>query len=404
MLDAIYPSLNDCLEICKKCESFLHKIDNIDGYTVHQFNYRLASFSDFFENDSWELRGICFVERGDGTVDRFLALNKFFSLNQCGGDGNGNASWMYDDVKDKKIIRIQDKLDGSLISFIRLPNGRVLAKSKFSFDSDQAKAAQQIYENNPDIRYMVDSSLDTGFSVIFELVGPFNRIVVGYPETELRVIQIRNQETGEYLNLDNCTFQDWNVKFTESIPLMYSLDDLVSKCETETGYEGFVIQFDDGQLCKLKTKWYLSLHHLLTESINRPDYIVEAVLEETIDDAIAQIPPENVELRQYIEMVSKGVSKYFNESVSFVEKRLAEFDPNDKDSRKAFAIKWKNHPMFAATMQAAMVNMGVEKSVKLYIMKQCNGLKASDNFLKNVLKVEKPQIQSGMWQNFTETE
>ena len=128
-------------------DSFLTKIEEVNGFKVQQFSYRLASFGDFnspvpdSDLKGFELRGVSFLEDGQ----RFLMLNKFFNLNETEG-------WLLDQVKDKKIIRIQDKLDGSMIRFIRLPDGSVKAKTKYAFFSPQAEMADSIYKNNSAIR------------------------------------------------------------------------------------------------------------------------------------------------------------------------------------------------------------------------------------------------------------
>jgi hypothetical protein len=67
-------------------------------------------------------------------------MNKFFNLNQT-------ECSSYELVKEEKIKGIAYKEDGSIISFIKLPNNKILAKSKTSFESEQAIEAQKIYDN-----------------------------------------------------------------------------------------------------------------------------------------------------------------------------------------------------------------------------------------------------------------
>ena len=47
--------------------------------------------------------------------------------------------------------------------------------------------------------------------------------------------------------------------------------------------EGYVIRLASGQRVKIKTAWYLALHHT-KDSINSPRRLFEAVLEEATDD------------------------------------------------------------------------------------------------------------------------
>lgn len=110
--------------------------------------------------------------------------------------------WMYEDVKDKKILSVVDKCDGSIISFIKFSNNKVRAKSKMSFISDQAVIAQKVYENNKNLQKFIQETIDLGKTPIFELVGYSNYIVLNYTvESELILLQVRDNKTGNYENL-----------------------------------------------------------------------------------------------------------------------------------------------------------------------------------------------------------
>lgn len=386
------PTFEEALAIKEANDSFLYKTERIGGYDVHQFSYRLAGYEDFEKFNAHELRGLTYVLDDEGTPKRYLMLHKFYSMNQTIG-------YMHDDVKDKTIVRIQDKLDGSIIRFIKFPDGKVRAKSKFSFESEQAQQAQRIYESDQGIHELVNESFQYNLAAMFELIGPFNRIVLGYPKTELRLIQVRNEEDGEYFDISDLKRGHPHVNSCDDHPLDWTLDELVQRCETEQGYEGFVIQFDDGQFMKLKTHWYLTLHHLITEAANRADYIVTAILNEEIDDFISQIPPDQVELREYINDITHKVSVYFNECVAFVNDRLGEFDPNDPEERKQFAIKWSGkHELFGTIMRVALAKdvKDAEYGVKQFIMKRISGLKNSEKFVKD-LGINK--IPDSIWRN-----
>jgi hypothetical protein len=55
---------------------------------------------------------------------------------------------------------IYNKEDGSVASFVKLPNGKVLGKSKMSFESDQAVGINRVYNTNEDVKNFVDWTLD----------------------------------------------------------------------------------------------------------------------------------------------------------------------------------------------------------------------------------------------------
>ena len=169
------PDYNECLEICQKSDGiFYESKSNIDGYNISIFNYRLTTYNDFITYGAFELRGLAFVFNLDGSVyKRFLLMEKFFNINE-------NESTLFDVIKDKKVKSVYLKEDGSIISFIELPNGKIAAKSKMSFESEQAIMAQKLFESNGNINKFVKDCISKDLSPIFEYVGPMNRVVVKY--------------------------------------------------------------------------------------------------------------------------------------------------------------------------------------------------------------------------------
>ena len=122
------PTYEDCVEMCKREDSpFYESKFTIDGYPISVFNYRLAQYSDFTsplpsnpDVTAYEMRGLTFVFNKDGSIfKRFLLLEKFFNLNQV-------PESMYSVVKNYKIKFVNNKEDGSIASYIQLPNGRVV--------------------------------------------------------------------------------------------------------------------------------------------------------------------------------------------------------------------------------------------------------------------------------------
>ena len=78
------PTRERCQEIVNSTEAFYYTQRNIYGYNVELYDYRLASFGDFVNNEAWELRGLCFVQDENGDWHRNILMNKFFNLNESG--------------------------------------------------------------------------------------------------------------------------------------------------------------------------------------------------------------------------------------------------------------------------------------------------------------------------------
>lgn len=381
-------TFEDCLRIAEASDSFKHKVDDVDGFKVHQFDYLLAQYTDFADPlgdgslDAFELRGITFIEDGDA-YQRFLMLHKFFNLNQTIG-------YMLEDVQHKAVVRIQDKVDGSVIRFLRLPNGRVIAKSRFSLQSDQAKAAQAIYESNEAIRAFVDHTLDNDLAAVFEIIGPWNQIVVFHNQTELVLLQMREESTGKYLPFDrDLVSGQWKIKVTADFALD-SVEAVHEECQTLEGVEGFVIQLDDGQMLKIKTEWYRHLHRLLTENCNREDYVVTATLEGVIDDVLAEIPQEQTTVREFITTIVGHVVHYVNQKADQV---LKEVSDNYKGDRKAFVFAHKGDPFFHVMMRLIDKGPTIENAealVKDHVLTECKALEKARKWLHKEFGYERP--------------
>jgi T4 RnlA family RNA ligase len=340
------PSYAECRKICDVNDNFLfyESKTKIDGFDVSIFNYRLSQYNDFMNPlkdnskiNALELRGLTFIFNSDGTLyKRYLLLDKFFNLEQT-------PCSMYSVVKDYKIKNIYNKEDGSIASFVRLPNGKVLGRSKTSFQSDQAIEIQKIYEKDGQIKQFVDFCMDEDIIPIFEFVSPQNRIVVPYANTELILLRMRDNKTGEYLNINDYAHKLDGISVAASDEGK-TLEDLISLKNVTEGKEGWIIQFENGKMIKLKTQWYIDRHRLFTEDLNRENTLIGLIVDETIDDVLAQLeePTKKAEIEKTIEIVNKEIARMAHQ--------VDELMSNYKGDRKDFAIQFNKHPMFPIAM------------------------------------------------------
>ena len=389
------PTREQCQDIISKTEAFYCTKREVQGFEIELYDYRLASYTDYVNNNAFELRGLCFVNN-NGTWERNILMQKFFNLNET-------QDWMYEDVKDKKVDMVQVKEDGSVITFIRLPNGNVVAKSKMSFDSDQAIMAQKIYDNNEVIRNFVNFCLDTNLVPIFELVSPFNQIVLVYDDTQLRLLQVRDNLTGKYLNIYKLYYSYFGSVFDEDndenkakIVLtqrlrskLYSsptLEDLMEMQVAEQNVEGWVVTLEDGQMLKIKTAWYFAAHHLTTSNITRENLLLELVLTDQLDDVLCVVQGEK---KKYLEEMSSKIQHYFNHKVTEYKSLRGLYFNKFQEDRKEFAMKHKNDELFNAVMKTLDTSFRdieetAKKAVKDYLLKKYNTLTSAKEFLNSL--------------------
>lgn len=327
----------DALELVEVYNNFnFFKSEYIlNGYKVVTFSYFLCEFNHFEnpikykpEVKAYDVRGLTFVFDKDGSLyKRFLMLPKFFNLNQV-------EITQYCNVKDKKIKSITEKEDGSLVAFMNLPDGTVFAKTIGSFDNDQTRAAMKIFNNDDKIQTFIKAFLNDGYTPIFEYVSWDNRIVLKYTTPQLRLIGLRNNENGTFLPgpLLEIVANKNNIIVTKEIKEI-TLDQLIEKSKIEEEKEGWVVEFEDGQLMKIKTEWYFRIHGIRTMSIFREDYVIKNYLEQKLDDILSQLDiNEDVDAFKFVDKVKLAVDnhlKYIDEYVKvFVDKFYNEYEEN----------------------------------------------------------------------------
>ena len=375
------PTKRECDVIVENSEAFFRNETIVEGCEVRMYNYRLASLSDFKDNNAFELRGITFVKTNNGW-ERNILLHKFFNVNQT-------EDYMLEDVKDKKIISVQDKADGSLISFVRFSNGKVRAKSKMSFISMQAEMAQEVYDNNEDLRNFVAEQLDKGYAPIFEIVSPSNQIVVQYEETKLVLLQVRDKNGAYIDNLKVYTFGH-DIDIVESMPLSYyNIDDLMARKEIDdSNIEGWVVTFEDGQIAKIKTNHYLQLHGLIGPDAFRENLLIETILDGNIDDVVSSLV-EGYKKTNILD-IEQLVTDKFNHLVQEFVDLYSKYDGN----RKEFALEYRSMSMFGYVMKSISVEFNsdntlekfAEESVKNYILNKTKSLEKAKEWLKTLEK------------------
>lgn len=375
----ILPSYDECVAICKTAGEtvFYEKTYTVDGYKISTFNYMLAQYADFVNYKGYELRGLTFVFNLDGSLyKRFPLLRKFFNLNQV-------EETQLHVVKDLPFNSVYRKEDGSVISFFDLPNGRILAKSKMESDNVQAKMAYGIYVNDTNIERLVKYCLTNNITPIFELVSPKNRIVLKYVVTELILLRLRDNISGAYIDASELpNGMMTGIKMPEDFSSVYTnWTDLVEHVLTTTEeIEGYVV--DCGDLIKIKTNWYCSLHHTLTFTINREDYLIEMFLDNKIDDLIAEIAPEDVEILEMIDTVIQSTKGFITKAFVTIHQLVNDYTVVYSGDRKEWAIRYKNEPLFLQAVGVLFKEKDIYELVVEYIKKHTNTLSTAREFVE----------------------
>lgn len=367
------PTYEDCKNIvnAKGDLIFYETIHKINNCKISVFNYRLANYTDFIDDeiDYREIRGLCFVFNSDETSHkRYLMLNKFWNINQV-------TETLYNNIKDLKIKSVYNKEDGSLLSFIKV-NGRIIPKTKMGFDNDQTIEAEKIYNTNEKIRNFIDTCLNNNIVSFWEFVSFKNKIVLNYDEPNLILLKLRDNNTGEYLDIEK--YRDLGFSVVKSINFT-DLETLMIDVEKEKGIEGVVITFEDNYMVKMKSTEYFVKHKLLTEDANREDIVISMILNETIDDIKSQLDIVNdKEKIEWIEEIEEIVKVFMTERINEVNNLILEFKGDIKD----FAIRNNKNKNFSLAITIIRGNDDVFKVVTNWLLNQTNKLEKARSFIK----------------------
>lgn len=299
------------------------------------------TFSGVNEAMERECRGITFFPNG-----RIAArtLHKFFNVGEREDTQPHAIDW-------SKVVRIMDKRDGSMVTPVFV-NNRVIFKTKKSFTTKEAELASNVMKATEAGELWIALVLDQGMTPTFEITSPKFPIVLKYDRDELTLLHIRENVTGRYLTEREImdlkppfpVVQNIIAEFMDAH--MVSWDKLEQAAKTREGIEGWIIQFDDGEMVKLKTKWYNELHHAVT--FTRWRDIARAVCDDKSDDlkGAFALTGRSIEPILQVERNIKRLIDHVKVTVESVVKaaHAAGFDA------KTTAISYKDHPQFGLIM------------------------------------------------------
>lgn len=269
---------NELMTLCNDETRFFYRDDvSPMGYKYRTFSYHYASYSDWLLPSALECRGIMFELDVDDIPVRIASrpMEKFFNLNETPFTMNLDLS---------KVKYMLAKEDGSLVSTYLDGENRIRFKSKTSIKSEQAVEASGMLASIEHLdlaEALIDLAKD-GFTANFEYCSPQNRIVLSYPKKMLVLLNVRENDTGEYVDYEDLLAHPVLRKYlVEAFEVPKG--DFVSKIRAEEQIEGYVMVMEDGLRFKLKTEWYTALHHTKDSIINN-ERLFECIVNNAADD------------------------------------------------------------------------------------------------------------------------
>lgn len=331
---------NEDWEVKLQEKPYCLKIKRKNGCIL--FMYDLLS-SNFSEPIVREARGII-LEEGTWRILCF-PFTKMFNYGEFHAEETTNKILS----KDISKVKFYEKIDGSIIKFWNY-NGEVVISTNGMIDAADAEPkyieGTEMYDNflqvvddaidrlDFDIRSMMKNELKN-HTVMFELTSPSTRVIVNYPNTEMKLIGLRDNRTGLEISIDKI-----HTKFK---PKEYSFKTLKEASEfaskLSADHEGFMVCDDEFNRVKMKSLKYVTLAHIVEGGV--------------VDKAVLKLIllGEKSEFLTYFPIHKNKfdlMESVFHEYVVGLRLSLlmAHDDIENNMSRKDYAVKYKENPGF----------------------------------------------------------
>jgi RNA ligase len=223
------------------------------------YNYsRKTQYEGKWDDITLKTRGLVLDTEGNVIAKSF---DKFFNYEELVGN-----KWVESKIPNEPF-EVFEKMDGSLGILFNYNNEWILA-TKGSFTSKQAIRGMEILKK---YRY---EKLIKGFTYLFEIIYPENRIVCEYDFEDLILLAVVDNKDGYELRIHDDNIHLEGIRFRNlynnlGFKVVKKYDGVRDYSELKSkilqNAEGFVIKFESGLRMKIKGEEYVRLHKILTE-------------------------------------------------------------------------------------------------------------------------------------------
>lgn len=335
-------------EILKEEPYYLQMVD--DGqYTILKYN---QIKSDFHNPIVKECRGLIIDNQNNQAV-----CVPFFKF--------GNYGESYADEIDWLNAKVQEKVDGSLIKcWYHNNEWHVSTNGTINAENAELQANASSYKNFGQLFYKAWSQYHDNFSCLnpqytymFELISPYNRVVIPYIDIDIRHIGTRDMATLKELDVDV------GVPKPNSYSLC-SLEDCIKACEKMSySEEGYVVVDKNWHRIKVKSPAYVAVHHMINNGVITKERIVELI--KTGEDG---------EFLTYYPQYAEAFISIKNKIEVFIMKGNLAWDnikTKSYPSRKDLALEIQNNCSFCPPIFFALYDKRAD-NVKEWVYNQNN--------------------------------
>lgn len=339
------------------------KISEDDGFVLFKYN-QIAS--DFHEEICKEARGLILDTQDNFRVVRY-AFKKFFNVDE------GFAAQL-----DWDTAVATEKIDGSIMS-VWFARGKWHLSTNGTIDAFKAeingvgpyKTFGELFESILPLSTFANYNKHRCWT--FELVSPYNKVVIDYPETKVYLLSVRDMDSLEELGLDAVEMlADANGL---TVPERYDLNNEADYRKVveqmPEGHEGIVVRDVNGERVKIKTLLYFEMHRAKNNGVITLERIVDLIRANDHYEFLSYFP-------EY-QSIFDDVKRQIDHSEVVLEKvrqDVAEWKNNNKDvceQDARMARKWfaqdlgKKGPLYFAEYDGKLANAVDSLETKKFI-------------------------------------
>lgn len=318
-------------------------------YVIYNYTPK-SQYENVWNDVTRKCRGLIVDTRTSEVVAR--PFEKFFNYEQVA------------DEHPVEPFEVYEKMDGSLGILYPDGDGWAIA-TRGSFTSDQALHATAVLTS----KYK-EFEPARGFTYLFEIIYPSNRVVVNYGDMDdLVLIDVIHTDTGTSL-LEFASGR-WPGQVVERFDGLTPSEVLKGQRENR---EGYVIKFESGYRMKVKHAEYVRLHRIVT-NVNAKvvwrylseDQDLTELLDNVPDEFYQWVRDTARELHQKFAIEYRAIRRAYVQAVkdvliSLMRREEPAGDVSDAEYRKVFAARVASSP-YKAELFTMLDKKSVDKAI-----------------------------------------
>lgn len=252
-----------------------------------------------------------------------VGFEKFFNVGQLSAGETYSEEFVekFSRISPRETYELSEKLDGTLV-IAGVDRGELVVATTGGVGTEHAETARKLIEEST-VDFLRENP---EICLLFEYIGPENKIVVDYDKTELVLLNATNKYVASLVDEATMKFIRESLNYRAPRKFKFSSEELKKFLEENGEIEGFVAINDYRNLVKMKTSQYLAQHRIRNSlEAASAETVIRALEEDVLDDFLPKFTGEK---REMVERVIKDYTE-LKESVEAAEVLFEKMERKD---------------------------------------------------------------------------